>query len=606
MKKALLKDTIKEITKNFKRFISILLIVLLGVGFFVGIKSASPDMKETIDQYFDNQNVMDIQILSTLGLTKQDIEKLAEVQGAEKVVGSYFADVLVETEEKDFAIKLEAIQENINTLIVIEGRLPENQKECVVEKSFLLGTNYKIGDSIIIQAEEVQNAKGEKQKLLNEEEVTIVGVVQSPLYLSRDRGATKLGAGKIDYYMYVPIENFAIDFYTVAYITVEGAKELKTYETTYEEKITETKDRIDNISEERKQARYEELYEEANSKIQDAEKELENETKKAQKELEEANQKIKEAKQQLKQGRASLETNKNTTNKKLNEAKKQLEQAQQDLQEKQKTFETEKEKANVQLKQLEKQLEGLEETNPIYMQLKQTIKTIQTELTKNETLLKSAKTELEKQNNSYKQNFENAQNEFKKAEVKLEKAEEEIKTNEKKLEDAQKELDTKIEEAKDEIEKAKQKLEDIKKPDWYILTREQNTGYVSYVQDADRVANIAEVFPLVFFAVAALTSLTSMTRMVEEQRVQIGTLKALGYRKPQIAAKYVIYASLATILGGVIGTITCYKTLPAIILGMYDMMYTIPITVFKFNRQYAIIRNNSSHCLHSWSNYLFM
>ncbi len=606
MKKALLKDTVKEITKNFKRFISILLIVLLGVGFFVGIKSASPDMKKTIDQYFDNQNVMDIQILSTLGLTKQDIEKLNEMQETEKVIGSCFADVLVETKEKDYAIKLEAIQEEVNTLTVLEGRLPEKQNECVVEKVFLLETQYTIGDKITIQAEEVQNAKGEKQNLLNEEVVTIVGVIQSPLYLSRDRGTTKLGSGKIDYYMYIPIKNFAIDFYTVAYITVEGAKNLKTYETAYEQAVEKVKNEIDIISEERKQARYDELYEEANSKIQEAQEELESETKKAQKELQDAKQKIKNAKQQVKQGKASLESNKKTTNQKLEEAKKQLENAEKELKENQTTFEIEKAKASVQIKQIEQQLENLEPTNPIYMQLTQTIKTIQTELTKNETLLKNAKTELEKQNNIYEQNKKKAQNELKSAETKLQKAENEIKTNETKLEDATKELNDKIEEAQKELEKAKQKLADIQKPDWYILTREQNAGYVSYVQDADRVANIAEVFPLVFFAVATLTSLTSMTRMVEEQRIQIGTLKALGYRKPQIAAKYVIYASLATILGGIIGTAACYKTLPAIVLDMYGMMYTIPITVFEFNIQYATIRNSSSYYLHSWGNYLLM
>ena len=133
MKKALLKDTIKEITHNFKRFISIMLIVLLGVGFFVGIKSASPDMKQTLDQYFDMQNVMDIEVISTLGITKEDLQELEKIEGVEKVVGSYSAEGIVETEEKELVTKIETIHTDINKLTLLEGNLPTNLSECVVE-----------------------------------------------------------------------------------------------------------------------------------------------------------------------------------------------------------------------------------------------------------------------------------------------------------------------------------------------------------------------------------------------------------------------------------------------------------------------------------------
>lgn len=196
MTKALWKDTVKEITKNFKRFISILLIVLLGVGFFVGIKAASPDMKKTIDQYFDMQKVMDMQIISTLGITKEDIQKLKSIESVEEVEASYTADVMVKTEEKESVVKLETMPQNLNKLTLLEGKMPENLAEVVVEKIFLSGTNYQIGDEIEIQAQEVQNSKGEKQNLLKQNKVTIVGTVESPLYISRDRGSTKLGSRK--------------------------------------------------------------------------------------------------------------------------------------------------------------------------------------------------------------------------------------------------------------------------------------------------------------------------------------------------------------------------------------------------------------------------
>lgn len=398
MKKALLKDTIKEITKNFKRFISILLIVLLGVGFFVGIKSASPDMKQTIDTYFDEQNVMDLEVISTLGFTKQDIQELQKIEGINDVQGSYQIDAIVKTEEKENVIKLEAMLNDVNKLNLIEGRLPQNEQECVVEPSFLRANDYKIGDTITIQTEE---------KMLKQNEITIVGTVKSPLYISRERGNSKLGSGKIDYYIYGNINNFAIDYYTTTYITITGGNELKTYETEYDDLVDNIKEKIEEVAEKQKQARYDDMYE---------------------------------------------------------QAKKQM--------------------PNV--------------PNEVIMQ-------------------------------------------------------------------------------------------NIQKPEWYILSRLQNAGYVSYLQDADRIANIAQVFPLVFFVVATLTSLTSMTRMIEEQRVQIGTLKALGYKKVQIAFKYIIYALLATLIGGTIGIALCYKTLPTIILNMYGMMYTIPINVLEFNIQYATI-----------------
>ena len=197
--------------------------------------------------------------------------------------------------------------------------------------------------------------------------------------------------------------------------------------------------------------------------------------------------------------------------------------------------------------------------------------------------------ELNKQNKNYETNKKTAQVELTKAKNTLNQSEKELVANEKKLVKAQEEADKKLQDAEEQIEKAKLKLEGIKKTEWYILDRNQNAGYVSYLQDADRIANIAEVFPLVFFIVAALTSLTSMARMVEEQRVQIGTLKALGYQKIQIASKYIIYASLATIIGGSIGMVVCFKLLPEIVLDMYQMMYTIPIRVIEFDIQYAIM-----------------
>ena len=345
MKTALLKDTFKEITHNYKRFISMLLIVLLGVGFFAGIKAASPDMKETLDQYFDTQNVMDIQVISTLGLTTTDLEELQKVEGVEQIEGSYSTDAIVNSGEEEFVVKLESLPTNMNQLTLVEGRLPENNTECVVEENFLLGTKHHIGDQIEIEVEDITNDDGETQKLLKEEKVTIVGTVQSPLYIYIERGSTKLGSGKIDYYMYIPRDNFDTDLSTVAYITAEGAQELKTYQNSYEDRVQEVKDKIDAISEERRQARYDEIYNEANSKIEDAQRELDKQTKKAQDEIEKAEKELEDGKAEIEEGKAKLQSEKNSTYSELEDAKEQLDAAKKQLQEKQELFEEEKVKA---------------------------------------------------------------------------------------------------------------------------------------------------------------------------------------------------------------------------------------------------------------------
>ena len=664
MKKALFKDTVKEITHNFKRFISMLLIVLLGVGFFAGIKAASPDMKETLDKYFDDQNVMDIQVMSTLGLTQTDLEELQKVEGVQQAEGGYSTDVIVNGGEEEFVVKLESLPENINQIKVVEGRLPENEKECVVEENFLSGTGHKIGDKIQIEVEDITNDEGETQQLLKQEEVTIVGTVQSPLYIYMERGSTELGSGKIDYYMYIPHENFDTDLSTVAYITVEGAKDLKTYQSKYEDVVQEVKDRIDAISEERRQARYDEIYEEANSKIQDAQKELDKQSKEAEEELQKAEQELEDGKKELEDGKTQLQNEKNSTYRELENAKEQLDAAKEELAANQKLFEQEKQEAEEQLaeaqenlellqqtqtqyniaktnlqngqnkiKDLQEKLAGLDETedaeeiasiNAQISQIQQqnyilqvTIQTIETqlknqgieasklsstisaiqneissgkkELEENEALLESASKELEEQTEKYEQGKMTADREFAAAEQELKDAETEIAQGEKDLEEARKEAEEKIADAEEELEQAKLDLEEIEKPDWYILDREANAGYVSYLQDTDRIANIAQVFPVVFFLVAALISLTTMTRMIEEQRVQIGTLKGLGYSKLQIATKYLIYAFLATILGSFIGMTIGFYLLPSIIFDMYRMMYTLPPIVLEFNTEYATL-----------------
>ncbi len=663
MKKTLIKDSIREIKNTFKRFLSILLIVFLGVGFFAGVKATSPDMEKTIDKYFDDTNTYDIEVLSTLGLKDEDIEEMKKIDRIESIEPSYSVDALVHTESKEIVIKMQSMPEEINKLTLLEGKLPEKENECVVEESFLLGTKYKIGDTITIEPEMLKDEEGNDKSMLKNKEFTIVGKVQSPLYISRSRGSSKLGSGKIEYYLYVPKQAIDFPFYTEMYIKIKGAKELNTANKSYENLVEEVKEQVEDVGENRKQARYDEIVNEANQKVDDAQKTLDEEKQKAETEIKDAEQKIADAKQTIENSKKEVNSQEQKANQEFKNADKKIADAEKTLQESEKQLKEAKKQAETEIQNTEKKLEQLKMLKQQYDTLKEGIKEVESNLitiqnqidkldpdkdknqiielqakqkvlqekkeeldtnkkqlealitsngispdkiddtiTSAEKQIESAKNQLQEKENllenskkeleSQKSSLQNIKNKTKtqiaNAREEIKKGEQEISENETKLADAKKEADEKIADAQNKLDDAKDKIKEIEKPEWYILTRNENQGYVEYLQDSDRIANIGKVFPIVFFVVAALISLTSMTRMVEEQRGQIGTLKALGYNKIQIAGKYIIYALLATVLGSIAGMCVGFNLIPGLILDIYGMMYTIPNNVIEFNTYYAV------------------
>ena len=672
MKKALLKDCFKEIIKGFKRFISILLIVLLGVGFFAGIKATSPDMKLTLDTYFDDKNVMDIQVISTLGLTDDDITELKKLDLIENAEGTYQTDAVVTAGDKQVVVKLESLASSINALQVTSGRLPENQNECVVEEAFLQGTEYNIGDTIKVQVDNITDDDGNDISVLKTNDLQIVGTVRSPMYISTDRGTTKLGSGVINYYLYVSPDNINANIYTNIYLTVNGAKDLKCYDDKYEDLIEQAEDEIEKIADARKEARYNALFDKANQKLQDAKNEFETQKADGEKQLQDAEDEINSAKNQLEKGRNEVAANRAKANNEFKEAGKQLQDAKNTLEQNENDFNAKKQKAEKQISDYETSLNELKQIQTQYNNLQTTLSTSKAQLaalqkqleeleskdnqitnevgenTTNEEQIESLKKQIEDLNSSIskieagllvinkqlqaqgitdinqtvsttetaiqtaKKELENGQKQIDSAKAELQTREEqlnstksstyaELNSAEKKLDDSEKQIEeaeaelaksredfnSKIADAEKELDDAEEEVNSIERPTWYILDRQQNAGYVSYMQDTDRVANLAQVFPIVFFIVAALISLTSMTRMVEEQRVQIGTLKALGYNKLQIAAKYIIYATLATVIGGAIGLVIGFSLLPKVIADIYAMVYDVPNVILAFNMTYA-------------------
>ena len=208
MKKALFKDSIKQIKKTNKRFISILLMAFMGVGFFAGVRATSPDMKVTLDTYLDKYNVYDINVVSTLGLTDDDVDAISKVDGVEKAFGTYSEDVFVTVDEEEVVVKAYAMEDDINKLELIEGSLPQNEDECVIESIMKQGIN--LGDYIEIR----EKLSEDEESSFKTTRLKVVGIVKSPLYISRDRGTTTLGSGKVTYYMYMNKNNIVSDIYT--------------------------------------------------------------------------------------------------------------------------------------------------------------------------------------------------------------------------------------------------------------------------------------------------------------------------------------------------------------------------------------------------------
>ena len=532
MKKALLRDSIKEIKNTYKRFISILVMAFLGVGFFAGLRAASPDMLDTIDKFYRDSQVFDIKILSTLGLTESDIDALKNLDGVENVAGSYEVDGKIKLDKKEIITKLITVGD-INKPILLDGNLPQNADECAVEESFLEANNKKIGDIIQVDVEKTKNDNGYEIEYLKNNQLKIVGTIQSPLYVSRDRGTSKLGNGKINYYMYISKDNInANEIYTSIYVTAKTAEQ--TASTKYEDYIEQIKNNIEEIKSEREQARRNQLVELANGKVTDAENELNTQKQDAETKINDAEEELQEARKKIEDGEKEIATNKKNADTQFTNAQKEIDYAR-------------------------AQLQG---TNSILDQKEQELN-----LTKSKT---------------YAQITE-AQNKINESKKELEDGEQELAKN-------KEEFNTKIADAETKLQEAKDKINDIENPKWYILDRNSNEGYVGIIQATKSMENISKVFPIVFFAVAALISLTSMTRMVEEQRTQIGTLKALGYNQFQIISKYILYASLASIIGGILGMCVGFETLPRIIWMLYMMMYQMtPNVVISFNWKYGLL-----------------
>ena len=764
-KKALRKDFYMEIRKSMGRFLSIFFIVAIGCAFFAGIRSSEPDMRYSGDAYFDRKNLMDLQVISTMGLTDEDVEAIEKLDGIEKAEAGYSVDALCTEGDNQIVMHVMSLLPSMNQVQVENGRLPEKSDECVVDADFLSKSTLKIGDRVTLSS----GTDKPVTDSLKEDTFTIVGSVSSPCYIGFQRGSTTIGSGNISAFLCVPEESFCMEVYTEIYAQVKGAEKLTAFTDQYDQRIDSVMKEVEAIKEEREKARYDEIVTEASEKLADAEKEitdaeaeLEQGKAEAQEKLTAAREKLENVQKELEQAKKELAS----SQAKIASSKEELEQAQKELNESSgkiaagekelneksialATLKEQKDTLQGQLAALEQQKEELsgqkttleaqkrtlqegqknlldtqavlqqqisrlkaekEDLNAEGIRLSEEKETLQKEyeelksqyeasgdteilkqveakkaqldevnakiaensakIEQNKTLLETVESQmdpLEEKLVQMKNGLEQTETALEKisaglseieagqeqmqtgltqmesyissgefqlqaAREQLESGKNQILSGQRQIEDAKKRIadgeeqiqagikqiqdgetgladgwieyqdgerqanaeiadgEAQIADAKVQLADAKKEIEQIEKPTWYIYDRSHLPEYSGYGDNADRMKAIGEVFPLIFFLVAALISLTTMTRMVEEERTLIGTLKALGYSKKSIAAKYLGYAVLATLTGGIFGVMIGEKILPYIIITAYKIMYRhLPDVEIPYNLYYGVL-----------------
>lgn len=655
-----LKDIFREIKISLGRFLSILCIVAIGVAFFAGIKASAPDMKNSADTYFDKYNVQDIQVYSTIGLTKKDVAAIKKIKGVKSVQPSFSMDTLSQIDSTQMVIKVISygIDQKMNKIRVVEGRMPERENECLVEASSatnkLYGT-FHIGDTIKLQS----GTDEALSKSLKHTKYKIVGTCYNPNYLSYEKGSSNIGSGTVNSFIYIQNTNVLKDYYTEVDVCVKGVKDLNCYSDEYFDVVDPVLKKIKKISNKQIDARIQsyqseldEKKQEATDKFKDAENQFNNAQNKIDSGLSEIQSnelKLQNSKDQINQGwneyYANLQLLDNIptlqnaiaqieeSEKKLPELLSQKEQvenglqqinAEGDLNTKRTLIQNAIDFIDIALKKLENYPDS-SDAETIRIKLNEKKELLQGQLSLiDQAIAKKAeleailpqiqsgieqiqagvakKAELQSQLNQ----LLNAKNELNNAYVSLINGQAQYEDGVSKIEDAKNELNKSIEQltlskAEFNIQKhdALRELSDAQleidkmEGKWIVLDRNSHYSYRDYGACADRMDGIAKVFPVFFFLVAALVCMTTMTRMVDEQRNEMGTLKALGYSKLQIASKYIIYALIASILGSILGCSLGMYLFPTVIFNAWNTLYNIDQIKFLFQPGLILLASGS-------------
>lgn len=633
----------REIKGSLNRYLSILFMVALGVAFYAGIRSCEPDMKMTTDTYMDGQHFMDARVISTLGLTDADLEAIREIRGVEEAEGMYSVDLLTNVDDVEEVLTVITVPEDISRLYLTAGRLPLKSGECLVDELFSRSAGVKVGDTIKLHS----GNDTPVEESLKQDTYTVVGVGKNPYYLTWERGSSTVGNGTVSGFLALPKSDFLAEAYSQIYARGEGLESLSCYSDEYDEGVALLLESIEAIASERCGIRYDEVVvagwdavEDAKAQLEDGRKQLEE----AEEELEENREKLEDAQKEYDEGVAEIEAK----TQELNDGKLALEKGRLELERQEAKFE----EARMQVVVMETMLTtaqaayekglssyyemmgkilGHEITNSEDLKawleqnqmspglgaggsLEEIIQSVEAELAAMKAEIDglvaqvaSARVQLDaasEQLIAAKVKIQTSQLQIEEGErlisegkaqlaaakVELDLGWEQLTAGEEELEKGWKEFEEANEEALIEIADAEERLAGLDYPEWYVLDRGTIQTYVEFGHDAEAIGKLAQVFPFLFFMVAALVSLTTMTRMVEEERLQIGTMKALGYSRWAIISKYVLYALSASLLGSLLGIFAGGKVFPFVVISAYKAMYeNLQGLVMPYRLDYSLI-----------------
>ena len=576
MKSAMQKDFWREIKHTKSRFFSMMILVALSVAFLSGLKATAPDMKKTGDDYLDSLHLADIQVLSTLGLTDEDIDALKAQESIENAEGEYVLDAFASSDGAEAVVKVLSLSDQgINDVLLREGRMPARADECVVEENMLGLLGISIGDTIALEPD------SKMDDALADEQYTVVGTVRSPVYIAVERGTSTIGSGTVKAYLYLPREAFTLDYYTAAYVRVSGAAEMTAFYDEYDDHIDDVIDSLKDFADSRAQLRHDNLVDEATEKLDDAQQELDDAKAEADEELGKAQRELSDARKKLDNGWRDYRSGQQE----LKDSRARLDEAYQSLRDGEQEYADGLAQYEASRREFEDQKAAAGAgmaavTDPAALAaMQQQMEQAQQQLDEAKAQLDASRAELDTGWQEYddgEAQYASGAQTLADAYRDLQKGEQDYRDGLNDYEDGKAEADEKIADAQAKITDARREVADIESCEWYLFSRSYNPGYTGFGQDAERMANLASVFPIIFFLVAALVCLTTMTRMVEEQRVQIGSLKAMGYSSLAISRKYLFYGLLPSLTGGVFGLVIGYILFPKMIFTAYQIMYQMP------------------------------
>ena len=669
MNPSTVKLTLREIKNSLGRYMAIFAIIALGAGLFVGLRLSRPDFIETYDRYIDETNFYDFRLVSTLGLTEDDLREVMKIDGVTAAEGAVSADFLFNSGSEDNLIMVaQSIPDEINLIDLKCGRMPQKGSECLADPE--LYSEDDIGRKIKLSKDNSEQTFD----IFAYDEYTIVGLTETVLYINLERGSSTLGNGSVEGYVYIPKDGFSTDYFTDIYLCVES--EGYVYSDEYESSIEPYIKPLEAFMEERAVIRHDDIIDEAYAQLDEAREQYEEglaqytpakaeydrgyseymaKKSETQAELDAAKAKIESAEAmvqdpsildgkqaELDAARAELDAGKAEYEKGLREyrilraaaygnVESQIEYYENRIAEKESEIVT----LNAELAQLNAELETATangETLKI-ISLKSQIRSTTNKISSAESDIEFAQSRLEKHRQDkaeadakmapYEQQLAEAKAQLDSGYAQIEagqaeldaardminsgaaelaaakkayeqgkaeaergfaEAEAELKAGKAQLDAAKAELDS----AKEQLDDAEKQIKNMDHADTYVLGRDTNIGYVCFESDTNVVQSVASVFPVFFFLVAALVCLTTMTRMIDDQRVQIGILKALGYSSGSVMSKYMFYSGSATLLGSIFGIGVGSIAFPAIVWFGYGLIYSFSELVFTMNWPLAI------------------